>query len=196
MVKKENKLGDYLASYLYKIIILLLTLLLSWLLISKIEFLKDMWQWVTTHFTEWSNYEDKFEFAIVTVIVVGVAGFGISGMFLIYWGIQLVFRYILAETSFCTVQESELKAKINEKVVGSYRSPGGDYDDIVEEFNLNLQIDGYKKIYKLTVPYDLFESLEKGQMIQVIESEYRIFGSRFDTIITLMEEEESDVLYD
>jgi len=194
MLKRENKLRDYLMSYLYKLMILLLTLLLSWLLISKIEFLNEMWQWVTTHFTEWSDYEDKFEFAIVTVIVVCVAAFGIIGIFFIYLSFQFILRSILAGSNICTVKERELKAEINEKVVGSYRSSGGDYDDIVEEFNLNLEIDGYRKIYKLTVPYDLFESLENGQTIQVIESDYSIFGSRFDTTIILKDVEESDVL--
>ncbi len=197
MLKRKNKLRDYLIFYLYKLVILLFTLLLSWLMINKIEFLNDMWQVVATHFTEWSYYEDKFELAIVTLIAVSLAALGVIGMLFIYWVIGYVLRFTLVQTGFCNVQEQELEARIGDKVVGSYRPPGGDHNVIVEECNLNLEIDGYKKMYKLNVPYDLFETLEKGQMIQVIEFEYSIFGSCFDKIITLkVEKKELDILED
>ncbi|WP_430606557.1 hypothetical protein IGJ55_002395 [Enterococcus sp. AZ170] len=196
MLKRKNKLRDYLIFYLYKLVILLFTLLISWLLISKIEFLNDSWQVVTTHFTEWSYYEDKFELAIVTLIVVSLAALGVTGMFFIYWGIEYVLRFILVRTRLCHVQEQELEARISDKVVASYRPPGGGPNVIVEECNLNLEIDGDKKMHKLTVPYDLFEILEKGQMIQVIESKYSIFGSCFDKTMTLKAEQELDSLED
>lgn len=189
MLKRENQTGDYVVFYFYRLFILLLAFLLSWFLISKIEFLNEMWGWVMTHFTEWNEYEDKFEFFIVSVIVLGVAGFGIIGEFFICYGLYHGVLFLLVVTNLATVREYEVEAKIHDKLIGTYRSPLGEPGDLVEQYNLELEIENYKKKYKLSVFDDTFNQLEKGQMIQVTVFEYLLGGYVFNHSIVLDEEE-------